>query len=469
MTLRARLLAAAVLLISSLGVSGYLIIRTVETSELQQLDNQLRTSIPIAARIARNSAPPSTEAPPTPRAESLSDSYLAVITAGKRTVIAQPQAVKGKEPRIPTSVASSITTARPVTVPSVSGSGRWRAILSRTPDGREVLVAAYMGAVDATTSELRTAVIVAGGVVAAVLLAAGFWIERLGLRPIAAMKQVAEAIVAGDRKRRVAAATSGAETADLAAAFNSMLDEQNVIEDRLRQFVADASHELRTPTAVISGLTQLWRQGDLRDGQALQDAMRRIGQESARMRALVEELLLLARLDEGTPLHYEAVDLTALVGDVLENAASTHPSREIIVHLDPAVSVPGEPAALRRVVSNLVTNALIHTEPSSAITVRLTGRRTESLLAISDAGPGMDTTQAGHAFDRFWRAESSRTRMGSGLGLSIAQAIVAAHGGDIRLESTPKKGTVVRVRLPIPSRPDGIPNGTSGMVSTGRS
>ena len=169
-------------------------------------------------------------------------------------------------------------------------------------------------------TELRTAVFAAGAVTALILLAAGFWIERLGLRPIARMKHTAEAILAGDRKQRVTIPSTGVETAALAGALNSMLDQQQAIEDRLRQFVADASHELRTPTSVISGLTQLWRQGDLRDGQALQDAMRRIGQESTRMKALVEELLLLARLDEGMPLHRQTVDLTALARDVVQDA-----------------------------------------------------------------------------------------------------------------------------------------------------
>ena len=199
---------------------------------------------------------------------------------------------------------------KPTTVSSLNGSGRWRAALLGIPDNQQLLVAAFMGPVDSTTAELRTAVLVAGAIAVLILLAAGFWIEQLGLRPIARMRGVAEAILAGDRRQRVPISSAGAETADLARALNSVLDQQQAIEDRLRQFLADASHELRTPTSVISGLTQLWRQGDLRDGEALEDAMRRIGQESGRMKGLVEELLLLARLDEGMPLHRQPVDLT---------------------------------------------------------------------------------------------------------------------------------------------------------------
>ena len=298
MTLRARLLAAALILLLSLGVSGYLIVRTLERSELRQIDNQLNASQPIAVGIARNTQVPSSGLGSLPQPSStnnaLSDIYVATISDGERSTIVAPESAKGKQPRTPSTGSSSLSSAKPETVGSSNGTGRWRAVLLETPTGGQVLVAVYMGAVDASTRELRTSVLAAGGVVAVILLACAFWIERLGLRPIAEMRRVAEAIVAGDRDRRVRPTSARAETADLASALNSMLDQQKTIESRLRQFVADASHELRTPTAAISGLTQLWRQGDLRHGTDLQDAMRRIGQESARMKALVEELLLLA-------------------------------------------------------------------------------------------------------------------------------------------------------------------------------
>lgn len=457
MSLRTRLLAAAVLLVSCLAVSGYLIIRTVENAELHQLDGQLTNSIPVAAGVARNRPPPSGNPPQVTQPDRLSNTYLAVISGEQRTTIAAPQAANGQQPQTPATISSSITSAKPTTVSSVNGSGRWRAILLPTPDGNQLLLAAFMGPVDSTTTELKTAVFVAAGVTAIILLAVGIWIEQLGLRPIARMKRTAEAILAGDRDQRIDTTHTGAETADLARALNSMLDQQQAIEDRLRQFVADASHELRTPTSVISGLSQLWRQGDLRDGQALQDAMRRIGQESTRITALVEEFLLLARLDEGMPIPRRPSDLTALVGDVLATAASTNPSRHITAHLEPHVQVTGDQVALQRVVSNLITNALIHTPVHSALTVTLSSQPTVCRLEIRDGGPGMTPTEAAHAFDRFWRAETSRTRTGSGLGLPIAQAIVTAHDGTIDLHTTPEDGTTVRIELPpapLPPAPE---------------
>jgi two-component system, OmpR family, sensor kinase len=449
MSLRARLLAAAVLLLSCLSLSGYLIIRTVERSGLHQLDGQLTASVPIAIGVTHQQPFPSIGPPRVPQPDRLSDAYLAVITDGQRTTVASPQAANGRQPQTPPSAATSITTAKPRTVPSLNGGGHWRAILVQFPDGHQLLVAVYMGQINATITDLRTAIFVAGAVTAAILLAAGFWIERLGLRPIARMQRTAEAILSGDRKQRVPIPSAGAETAALASALNSMLDQQQAIEDRLRQFVADASHELRTPTSVISGLAQIWRQGDFRDGQALQDAMRRIGQESSRMKALVEELLLLARLDEGMPLQDRPVDLATLTHGIVQDAAASNPSRHITTQLEPNILTPGDESALRRVITNLVTNALVHTPSESAITVRLTRQSNSCLLEIQDTGPGMTETEASRAFDRFWRAETSRTRTGSGLGLPIAQAVVNAHGGTIRLQSTPQQGTTVDVELPL--------------------
>jgi two-component system OmpR family sensor kinase len=231
-----------------------------------------------------------------------------------------------------------------------------------------------------------------------------------------------------------------------------MLDEQQSIELRLRQFVADASHELRTPVSAIRGIVDLWRQGELRNGEVHDDAMRRIGQSSAQMARLVEDLLLLARLDEGQPLNLTRVDLASLVRDAILEASATNPSRVIRVNHDESVVTEGDPIALRQVIANLITNCLRHTPSTATVEVRMFQPPTCTIVEVYDSGPGMDEEGLAHAFDRFWRGDASRTRAGTGLGLPIVRGIVLAHGGHIALESSPSRGTLVRVFLPRPSR-----------------
>ena len=184
---------------------------------------------------------------------------------------------------------------------SRSGSGSWRALLVELPDGSFGLVALPLDHVDATVQRVQVAVLIAGGAVVLALAAAGWWLSRLGLRPIAEVTSVAGAIANGERDRRVTEGVSGTEAAQLARAFNRMLDERDASEAQLRRFVADASHELRTPVTAIGGFADLWRQGSVSDDE-LAEMMRRIGHQSSRMRGLVEDLLLLAHLDEGTAL-----------------------------------------------------------------------------------------------------------------------------------------------------------------------
>jgi two-component system OmpR family sensor kinase len=296
---------------------------------------------------------------------------------------------------------------------------------------------------------MRWSIALAGGVVAAVLLLAGWWVLRLGLRPIADLTEVADAIATGERDRRATVGQPGTEAAHLARAFNLMLDERAATEDRLRQFVGDASHELRTPVTVIRGFTDLYRQGGL-DEAGTEDAMRRIGQESARMAGLVDDLLLLARLDQGRPLERAQVDLSAVIHDTALDATATHPSREVLVDTSDRLVVMGDDARLRQVIGNLVGNAFAHGGPDATVTLRGHGDDGIAVVEVSDNGVGMDEHTAQHAFDRFFRADGARTRHrgGAGLGLPIAKAIVEAHGGALELTSAPGRGTTVRMVLP---------------------
>ena len=456
MTLRTRLALAAGLLLAVIVTVGYLLIGVVETSQIQQIDRQLRAAIPSAAVYEFH--PGGSEAPPTlprplpqlKRDRTFTDVYVAGVTAGHRTVLISPAIAPDQAPLVPAVSSLPGKSIHVETVGSTSGSQRWRAVAIKVPGTRKtLLLAVSLGRADATASTLRLAVLAAGLLVLAVLGAAGYWVARLGLRPIAEVTDVAGAISRGDRSRRVRPGRTGTEAAQLATAFNVMLDDQQELEQRLRQFVADASHELRTPVSAIQGFAELWGAGHLRSGQPLEDAMRRVGQESSRMAVLVEDLLLLARLDEGRPLERVEVDLASIVRDAVIDASHTHPSRDVRDLSDGRVSVRGDEDALRQVVANLLANALTHTAPSSAVTVRVAQERGAAVIEVADEGPGMDAAAAAHVFDRFWRADASRSRPGSGLGLSIVAAVVAALGGEVTLETDPASGTTARVRLPI--------------------
>jgi two-component system OmpR family sensor kinase len=334
-------------------------------------------------------------------------------------------------------------------------------MLLQLPDGSQVLVAVPLDRVDAAARRTTAAILVAAVVVLLAIAVAGWWLLRLGLRPIAEVTQVAGAIARGDRSRRVRGGAPGTEAHHLARAFNVMLDEQAATEATLRQFVADASHELRTPVSAIGGFADLWRQGAVERGQ-LDDVMRRIGQESARLRGLVEDLLLLARLDQGRALCLEPVDLAALAADAVLDASATHPSRQVSLHAPEPVLVEGDEARLRQVLANLLSNALVHTDPTTAVDVRVEPRGDAALLVVGDDGPGMAPEAAARAFDRFWRGDPARAfdrfwrgdpararaGTGAGLGLAIVCSIVVAHHGEVRLDTAAGTGTAVRVVLP---------------------
>ena len=295
---------------------------------------------------------------------------------------------------------------------------------------------------------LRLSLLLTGLIILAVLTATGFWITRLGLRPIADVTEVAEAIVEGDRTRRVAGRHQGTEAGKLARAFNVMLDEQQALEARLRQFVADASHELRTPVSVILGITELWRRGELRSGNQRDEAIHRIGVSGTQIGRLVEDLLLLARLDEGRPHENEPVDLGRVVRDVVADISTTNPTRTIVLDIPRSVVVEGDEASLRQVAVNLVSNAIRHTPDGTGVKIRVVEQGDMALLEVEDSGPGMTHEDAKRAFDRFWQADSSRSRSGAGLGLAIVRGIVDAHLGEVSLVSDIVTGSRVIVTIP---------------------
>ena len=250
----------------------------------------------------------------------------------------------------------------------------------------------------------------------------------------------------------------------VAGALNRMLTENEAAlaargasEARLRQFVADASHELRTPLASVRGYTELLRTGDAATLADRTLALRRIEAEAIRMSGLVEDLLLLARLDQGRPLCRDPVDLAALATDAVTDLRAADPTRPVALHAGPQVIVAGDADRLRQVLANLLTNARQHTPPSTPVQVSVHSLGPTAVLEVTDDGPGLTPSQAAQVFERFYRADPSRTRtsdgnLGAGLGLAIVAAITHGHGGHAAATSRPGTGANFRVELPaIPS------------------
>jgi two-component system, OmpR family, sensor kinase len=287
----------------------------------------------------------------------------------------------------------------------------------------------------------------------------GWWVVHLGIRPIKQMTSTATRIAGGDLTVRAPESAPGTESGDLAVALNTMLgnlaealDERAASEARLRRFVADASHELRTPVTTIRGYAELYRHGGLTDRAALDDAMRRTEQEAARIGRLVEDMLSLARLDEQRPLTVRPVDLTALARDAASDARATAPDRPITVDAGPTpIVIDGDEDRLRQVIANVVGNALVHTDPDVPVTIRVERDGAVATFSVDDRGQGMTADVAERVTERFFRADPSRSRHrgGTGLGLSIVDATVSAHGGAVAIDSDPGRGTTVRLTMPL--------------------
>jgi two-component system OmpR family sensor kinase len=456
MTLRTRLAVAVGFVLVVLAVITVVLPRTVRAAQIEQLDRELNLSLPIVGRFSGENEPTPppgrTTIPQRPAsiqesdANAPSDLYIAVIAEdGTRDVLVEALSVDDRAPEVPATSSAFGATPNPETVGSVERSGSWRAIVVDFASGRKVLIAVPLDEVEHTARRMGQAIMFARVLVLLVVAAAGWWLLRLGLRPIAEVTRVADAIAAGDRSRRVAEPAPRTEAGHLARAFNVMLDEQQASEDRLRRFVADASHELRNPVAAIGGFADLYRHGAIEPDQ-LDDVMRRIGQESARMRGLVEDMLLLARLDEARPLERGPVDLTQLVADAALDASASHPSRNVRVSGAPRARVVGDEARLRQVVGNLVTNALVHTDGDVRVAVHAFSDH--ATVTVADDGPGLDPDAQELVFDRFWRGDVARSSSGTGLGLPIVRSVVDAHGGTVTMASARDAGTTITVSLP---------------------
>ncbi len=459
MTLRTRLLLAlGLLLAAALVASGGLVVGLTRGSLVEQIDADLRSA---RGADVIDTGPIRGDNDPTGRRFA-----LLVFDAGGVLLQALPSGLgyaPDPLPALPAVGEPGLPIGQIVERPAVDGSLSYRVLALRALRG-VVVLAAPMNGVAASIAVLVRALVLVGLAVLALMLVVGWLIIRRDLRPLEQMTATAERISAGDLTQRVGMPDDGSEVGRLGHAFDTMLDQiegafgsqaaalsaKERSEGKLRQFVADASHELRTPLTALRGYSELYGAGGLDERAALEQAMARIGSESRRMAALVEDMLLLARLDQGRPLRHEPVELSELVNDAINDVRAVEPARPVRESIEPGLKVPGDEDRLRQVIGNLLSNVRVHTPVDAPLDVTLSAADGECTLSVADHGPGIDLAHVEHIFDRFYRADTgrSRDRGGSGLGLSIAASVAAAHLGSIAYSATPGGGATFTLTLP---------------------
>lgn len=355
-------------------------------------------------------------------------------------------------------IAGLNANGQPTTVSSLDGSFSYRTAAIVLDDNAILVVALPLYEVARTTNRLIGIELAVTLAVLAAIAAMSLWVIGTSLRPLEGIADTAGAIAEGDLSHRIEVAHPNTEVGRLSISLNLMLNQieeafaqRAASEERLRRFLADASHELRTPLTSIRGYAELFRRGASANLEDTAKAMQRIESESERMGVIVEELLLLARLDQGRPLIRESVNLSELATDAVADATAVEPDRPISVDARDAVMVSGDEVRLRQVTSNLVANAIKHTGVGTAVRVGVGIDGTNAVLTVADDGPGLQTADAERVFERFYRSDPARDRVtgGIGLGLSIVEAVVTAHDGEVSVETAPGKGATFTVRLPL--------------------
>jgi two-component system OmpR family sensor kinase len=475
MSLRVRLLSG-VLAMTAVGLVAagggtYLALRSFL---LDRVDQQLMSARAGVGRGLRQS-PTSTIDTTTLDQVAPPVAFVEVRDAAGRVValhVASSISGSSPEPRLPAVLqpppaprggVPSRERALQFDVPAVSGAGRYRVLVGSLPaSGGVLIVAVSLDDVTATLYRLlRVELLIAAGLLA-VLAVAAFWLLRRGLRPLERISEVAGTIAQGDLDVRLSPAEERSEIGRLGLALNGMLERledafarRDRSEAQLRRFVSSASHELRTPLTSIRGYAALLRRGARHNPEDLEKSISRIESEATRMAGLIDDLLLLARLDEQRPLARTRTDLAVIAHEAADDTRARDPGRSITVDAGGPVAVIGDEPRLRQIVANLLENAQVHTPAGAPVRIEVGVRDQMAVLAVIDTGPGIDPEQAAHVFERFYRGtppgsgDAAPRTEGSGRGLAIVKTIAEAHGGVATVTSQPGKGSRFEITLPL--------------------
>ena len=460
-----RLISAMLCLVAlGLTLTGAFGVRLLRNYLVDRVDEQLAEGV---RQIENQNTVPQPGGPYVP-----SQFDLTILDAGGTEQESWNSALTSSRPDIPELTVQEATERanEPFTVDAADGDGRWR-VLALPLDGGagSAVIATSLDEVDATVKRLVQIDVLVGLTVLAGLALVGVSVVRTALRPLGEIEVTAAAIGRGDLGRRVPDHHPGTEMGRLSRALNAMLEQverafraqarsearSRSSEQRMRRFVADASHELRTPLTSIRGFAELHRQGAVTDPDAVSDLLRRIEGEAERMGLLVDDLLLLARLDQQRPVEKAPVDVGEVARQAVEAARAADPERRVTLDAPAsALMVDGDAARLHQVLANLLDNARAYSPAGSPVSVRVAGVEQDGqpfvAVEVTDRGQGLTPDQATRVFERFYRTDAARSRAqgGTGLGLSIVAAIAEAHGGTVEVDSTPGEGSTFRMLLP---------------------
>jgi two-component system, OmpR family, sensor kinase len=462
MTLRTRLVMIVAILTSlGLVISGVATYGALRTFLYERVDSQLREVRPLAIRVLNSSESPGPGA--SPPAEGPIAVYAELRDESGATVASRNFGFEGVEaayvPDIPESLDPS-TDDEPFTTGAVEEpSYRFRALAAHIAGRGSLIVAIPLADAQDTLQRLLGIEILVAILLLAGIAAVAWVIVRKELQPLGRMTEAATEIAAGDLSRRVEEPDPRTEVGRLGRVLNKMLEHiedafaaRRASEEGMRRFLADASHELRAPLTSIKGYAELFRRGAAERPEDLRASMRRVEDEAARMGILVDDLLLLANADRTRPVELGPVNLAELVRDAGQDARVRDPSRSIEVDASADVVITGDEDRLRQALNNLVVNALVHTPDGTSVVLRLSKDDDDvATISVEDSGPGLDAEALAHAFDRFWRRDTSRSRAagGAGLGLAIVDAVARGHGGSVVAENRLSGGARFTLRLPV--------------------